>query len=281
MNYASHCLISKQEASEPLYLTDEIVAHYLFPEPSHIQGPQVAQSSSSAPNTPPEALRFFFIDEAWMDCFIDGALSCANHLEPKYDSTRMRIKDVYSFYLSEPVHGLEGVTPPVPRSGFVLRSSVVKALPDLRITVTVVGSTRDPVLQLTKKDDFTLFCLLDCLPADVQQLKISQPPHQQRYAIGDAFIPQQDGTVGPELLVRMLYTLAKDAPEGTGDAGIWPNLPSVEQPKEDGYYKQDTRCIQPGVIASSVNTALLNFHNIPGHVRRSDSQFLYPRSGTE
>ncbi|KAH7356949.1 hypothetical protein BKA65DRAFT_218378 [Rhexocercosporidium sp. MPI-PUGE-AT-0058] len=265
--------------SDCLYLA-HIPAHYLFPEPSHIRaGPVLGKPI--APNLPPEALRFFFVDHSWLDCFIDGALSCANHLEPDYDSTRLRIKDVYNIYLNSHIEGLEGVSPPVPRFGFIFRSSVVKAIPDLKITVLcwkfnpkskTFGEDEDklprnPVVRLTKLDDFTILCLMDCLPEEIQQIKIAQPPHQQRYAMGDSLKSEDGKPITSELLVRMLYT--NSAPEGVGEKGVWPALPGPadpegainEQPPEEvqkDYYDADTRLIHPIKIAESVNTILLH-----------------------
>ncbi|KAF8851876.1 hypothetical protein BDZ45DRAFT_678781 [Acephala macrosclerotiorum] len=274
--------------SDCLYLA-HIPAHYLFPEPSHIRAtPKVTQEI--VPNLPPEALRFFYIDHAWIDCFIDGALSCANHLEPDYDSTRLRIKEVYNYYLSSNIHPLEGVSPPVPRFGFVFRSSVVKAMPDLKITVSCwlfdaknsvfVEDTnkppRNPVLRLTKMDDFTILCLLDCLPEEINEIKIAQPPHQQRYAMGESLKPAADGSITAELLVRMLYTSEKDAPEGTGSHGEWRLLPDGvdppgttdpdEQPShadQVSYYNDKTRCINPIAITQSVNDILQKSKKYP------------------
>ncbi|KAH8654009.1 hypothetical protein BGZ60DRAFT_435848 [Tricladium varicosporioides] len=268
--------------SDTLYLA-HIPAHYLFPEPSHIRAtPTISQAI--VPNLPPEALRFFFIDHSWIDAFIDGALSCANHLEPDYDSTRLRVKEVYNFYLSSNIHPLEGVSPPVPRFGFIFRSSVVKAIPDLKITVTCwlfdttnqkfVEDTnkppRNPVLRLTKMDDFTILCLLDCLPEEISEIKIAQPPHQQRYSMGESLKPAADKSITAELLVRMLYT-SKDAPEGTGEHGEWKLLPDGvtppgtkdknEQPSHEeqvSFYNADTRCINPIAIAQVVNNKLRN-----------------------
>ncbi|PMD29538.1 hypothetical protein L207DRAFT_538723 [Hyaloscypha variabilis F] len=93
--------------SNTLYLGN-IPSYVLFPEPTHIKGDQI-KTAPTLPNVPPEALRFFYIDHAWIDSFIDGALSCANHLEPQYDTTRLRIKEVYNYYLRRTIHPLEGI----------------------------------------------------------------------------------------------------------------------------------------------------------------------------
>ena len=102
--------------SEKLYLTD-IPAHVLFPDPSFI---------------PEESLRFFHIDDIWMDCLIDGALSVANHLERDDDAIREEIKQAYNAYLSDA--SLPNL-PQIPGYGFILRSAIIKVMPDIRITV--------------------------------------------------------------------------------------------------------------------------------------------------
>lgn len=65
-----------------------------------------------------------------MDCLIDGALSVANHLEKDSDIIREEIKQVYNAYLQDTTLPNP---PQTPRFGFILRSQVVKALPDLKI----------------------------------------------------------------------------------------------------------------------------------------------------
>lgn len=239
-------------------------AHHLFPEPSYIKGEPVtaAQTAPNLPNIPPEALRFFYIDHAWLDAFIDGALSCANHIDPQHDVTRLYIKDVYNFYLRSDIHPLEGKTPPIPRYGFVLRSSVVKALPDLKTTVNCrkfdevksvwVEDERDPVVRLTRMDASTILCLLDCLPEEILAITIAQPPHQQRFKMGSGIAVEElpDGTLNgtTDFVVRRLYT--KNAPSD----GRWPMLDqSVSQSlDQSGFYNANTRCIDPEAIATNI-----------------------------
>jgi hypothetical protein len=104
--------------SEKLYLTD-IPAHIFIPDPSFL---------------PEESLRFFHIDDTWLDCLIDGALSVANHLERDDDRVRLEIKQLYNAYLRATVRET-GVVPQIPGYGFILRSQIVKVMPDLKITV--------------------------------------------------------------------------------------------------------------------------------------------------
>jgi hypothetical protein len=222
---------------------------------------------------PPEALRFFHVDHAWIDAFIDGALSCANHLDPIADKTRLYIKEVYNYYLRSDIHPLEGQTPPIPRYGFVLRSSAVKAIPDMKTAVScriydvqkklwAPDKDRDPIVRLTRMDLSTILCLLDCLPEEIDQITITQPPHQQRYAMGAGLkaVKQSNGSIvaKTDLQVKMLYTTA--APDGT-----WPTLPPEEIQKLDqsGFYNTDTRCIDSKSIADNVQQLLTNSVKFP------------------
>lgn len=106
-----------QWISEKLYLSD-IPAHILIPDPSFL---------------PEESLRFFRIDDIWLDCLIDGALSVGNHLERDVDRVREEIKQTYNAYLRD--HTLP-IPPQIPGYGLILRSQIVKVMPDLRITVS-------------------------------------------------------------------------------------------------------------------------------------------------
>ena len=103
--------------SDKLFLSD-IPAHALIPDPSFL---------------PEESLRLFQIDDTWMDCLIDGALSVGNHLERDGDQVREQIKQTYNAYLN---HTALPILPQIPGYGFILRSQIVKVMPDLRITVS-------------------------------------------------------------------------------------------------------------------------------------------------
>ncbi|KAH6949753.1 hypothetical protein BKA56DRAFT_434004, partial [Ilyonectria sp. MPI-CAGE-AT-0026] len=153
-----------------------IPAHYLIPDQKFL---------------PKESLRFFSIDANWIDAFIDGALSVANHKEGEEDTVREAIKTAWNTYL-DTVDPVLGYKPPVPTFGFLLRSDVVKKFPGLRIdaprTGTVAGdSTQPPPLirqDLIAEDTFLV--LFDRVPSasegGLATLTFSQPPHQQRFA---------------------------------------------------------------------------------------------------
>lgn len=210
--------------SDKLFLGG-IPAQYLITDPTHL---------------PSEALRFFYIDDAWVDCFIDGALSTANHLDPIDDQARRRIKDAYNTYLSNTIHP-SPVKPPVPRFGFFVRSELIRVMPDIRIVVRcrkmgpggvfVPDESRAPLVRLTKLNDTILLALLDCMPEDLFDIRFIQPPHQQRFIIPTT--------------VRQLYT--SGAPPASEDSGEWPPVPAIRMPTVaaiKAWYNSDTRCLE-------------------------------------
>lgn len=228
--------------SDKLFLSG-IPAQYLFPDPSML---------------PSEALRFFYIDSAWMDCFIDGALSVANHLEPVDDKVRRRIKDVYNVYLRNNIEPLP-IKPPVPEYGFILRSALIKVMPDIRVTVTCrAGSAapysadpnRQPLVRLTKMDDYTIMGLVNCLPEEIFEITFAQPPHQQRYVAAATLDPT------PTYQIRQLYT--SNAPAGMWDA-VLPKDQSYPYPTPAAmakWYDYSSRCVNVLQMAVDITTLL-------------------------
>ena len=208
--------------SEKLYLSG-IPAHFLIPDPSYL---------------PSEALRFFCIDDAWLDCLIDGALSVANHLERDDDSTRRQIKQVFNVYLQKFVTDTS-TKPQIPCSGFILKSALVKVMPDLRIKVTwkVPDSKRKEVCRYTKLDDTTILCLLDRFPEELENIELAQPPHQQRFSLGYAIKPKEKAM---EFKIRQLYTKTKKVNES------WPPVPNARQPgaaQSSQWFNFESRCV--------------------------------------
>lgn len=236
--------------SDKLYLSG-VPAHYLIPDPSYL---------------PSEALRYFHIDASWVDCLLDGALSVANHLEPDDDSTRLRIKETFNVYLSKNVVDFtraDGthvmIKPQIPTCGFILKSSLVKVMPDLKITVTWKADSVKPdhtsVCRYTKLDDTTILCLLDRSLEELQNIELAQPAHQQRFSLGyqlQAQIPAVPPSKVPtpaklEFKLRQLYTTTAKVDEE------WPVAPDSAQPtptQVNGWFDFTSRCFDPVSMAS-------------------------------
>lgn len=201
----------------------------------------------------PESLRFFYIDDFWLDCLIDGALSVANHLDREDDLVRREIKETYNYYLTQVVPDA-GFKPQVPCYGFLIRSKLIKAMPDLRITVLWDPvDSRYPVCRWTKWDDETLMCLLDRQPQELDSITLAQPPHQQRFSLGSAI--DTNGNVTFDL--RKLYTQGPPT-NAEGEPDEWPENPIADQTMPNSWLNTTTRCLNLKKMATDIN-GLLQF----------------------
>jgi hypothetical protein len=195
---------------------------------------------------PPESLRFFYLDDFWLDCLIDGALSIANHLDQDEDLVRREIKETFNVYLRTVVPDT-GIKPQIPCYGFLIRSSVIKAIPDLRITVAWnPPDKRYPVCRWTKWDDETLMCLLDRQPQELDSITLAQPPHQQRFSLGSNL----DAKGNLTFKLRTLYTKNAPAPPAEWPEKMLPN--SVAST----WLDTKTRCLKLAKMATDINAAL-------------------------
>ena len=236
-----------------LFLSN-IPAHHLFVDPSHL---------------PMEALRLFHIDDSWLDTLIDGALSVANHLDQGDDRIRRTIKMAINEYLKTPVPPKGSYTPQVPCYGFVIRSAVMKAFPDLKISIKYNNDNSEPdaqltddgrarICRLTNIDDTTLLCLLDRKPEEIEEIQFSQPHHQQRYSLGNYLNASE-----VEFESRQLYTQNVPVqPKGEPPTG-WPTLsktiyhnpPKANEPP--AIYDWTTRCVKVDALAKQLQDALV------------------------
>ncbi|PNP40266.1 hypothetical protein TGAMA5MH_07795 [Trichoderma gamsii] len=169
-----------------------VPAQYLIPDPSFL---------------PQETLRFFFIDENWIDALIDGALSLANHwgYAPDMDKSRTAIKSAINERLRTPDESLGGWHIPMPRYGFLLRSQLLAQFPDVAVEVVFsetrsepISSTggnssvqasentppKQPILVQKRLAPDTMYCLFDAAPPDLRRIILRMPPHQQCFKIG-------------------------------------------------------------------------------------------------
>ncbi|KAJ9494738.1 hypothetical protein H2202_009814 [Exophiala xenobiotica] len=211
-----------------------IPPQYLIPEPSFV---------------PPESLRFFYIDDFWLDCLLDGALSVANHMDEKDDFVRREIKKIFNGYLDNVIPDA-GIKPQIPCCGFIIRSKLVKAMPDMRITVKWNDpDNRSPVCRWTKWDDQTLMCLLDRQFQELSSITLAQPQHQQRYAIGSSI----SAVEGSEDVTFVLARLSTQPP------GIFPDEgKELSKATTTNWLNFPNRCLRIQEMANGIHQALLD-----------------------
>ncbi|MET0646944.1 MAG: hypothetical protein ABW208_10015 [Pyrinomonadaceae bacterium] len=159
-----------QPGDERITIADELVewiarAVMLYPVPFHYLVPHPAL-------LPQESVRFFHLDDNWVDALVDGALSAAvrghadEGLAARADMQSALSKIVYQHRLR-----LLGRNPEwnpserymdVPKSGFLLRSSIVTDWPGVEVTATTdapPAAHLPEILRLDQIADGVLFCL--------------------------------------------------------------------------------------------------------------------------
>ena len=138
---------------------------------------------------PSKSVRIFFIDQIWLKCVGDGALSLANHLEPDDDSIKKEVKRQVNRYLANTLgEGTQAQKPRLPRWRFFIRSAVVSAFPDLRIEIpTKEKPSNSDVLLMQRVGEDVLMVLSDRIPGEATFSNVvpSRPGHQNGYALGD------------------------------------------------------------------------------------------------
>ena len=154
--------------------TGKIPLHYLVPDPESL---------------PPESIRTFFVDQIWLECLVDGALSLANHLEPDDDCIKKKLKRRINAYLALPTGDEpDAERPRLPKWGFFIRSVAVSAFSDLRIEIpTKDKTTASDILLMQRVSVDVLMVLLDRIPGEdsFSDVILSRPGHQNGFALGD------------------------------------------------------------------------------------------------
>ncbi|HKY06507.1 MAG TPA: hypothetical protein VJQ56_16535, partial [Blastocatellia bacterium] len=120
---------------------------------------------------PPESLRFFHLDDNWIDALVDGALSIAvrniadQGVVSRADLQEVLSRAVYQHRLRLLGKRAEGSPSTgynaMPKSGFLLRSSVVTGWPGVEVTATTTGPIANfpEILRMDQIADGVMFCL--------------------------------------------------------------------------------------------------------------------------
>ncbi|KAF2273525.1 uncharacterized protein EI97DRAFT_503392 [Westerdykella ornata] len=211
-------------------------------------------------NLPKESIRFFHLDQNWVAAQIDGALSVGNVLSrpdaegPQttlLDKVRQEIKAHFALYIK----AAPNVAALCPNGGFFMRSTVVKSFPDL--IITSANANTQVLSTWSLAEDVLVTWMRRSDSPNVKPSKtaiiISQPPHQQRFALGSSL--KKDALIFP---YNKVYTIPKDAPEGVwGATGVVDNFAPPHNPKGSNgtqlpIYDWDSRTIQVQNLADTV-----------------------------
>lgn len=170
--------ISGDKGFEQVTVTNDLVEWIanlvlLYPVPFHYLVPHQSL-------LPPESLRFFYLDDNWVDALIDGAFSIAvRDVVTERQALRTDLQVPLSKIVYQHRLRLQGKTPTwdsdgsymsIPKSGFLLRSRIVTGWPGVELTAKT-NARPDPnlpqILRFDQIADGVLFCLARGLIEDV------------------------------------------------------------------------------------------------------------------
>jgi hypothetical protein len=157
-------------ANEQIAVTADLVEWIarlvlLYPVPFHYLVPHQSL-------LPPESLRFFHLDDNWVNALVDGALSIAvRNLDDKNAASRVELQSTLSKIVYQHRLRLQGKNPEwnpkesymeIPKSGFLLRSRVVSDWPGVEVTALTNApqqETLPTILRFDQISEGVLFCL--------------------------------------------------------------------------------------------------------------------------
>ena len=175
--------ISDDKSFEQIKIADDLVEWIarlvlLYPVPFHYLVPHQTL-------LPSESLRFFHLDDNWVDALVDGAFSIAvRSLDDKRRSLRTELQSSLSKIVYQHRLRLQGKNPQwdpqetymsIPKSGFLLRSRIVTGWPGVELTAKT-NAAPDPnlpeILRFDQIADGVLFCLARGL---IQEVTFREP----------------------------------------------------------------------------------------------------------
>jgi hypothetical protein len=198
--------ISGDKGLEQVTIADELVEWIarlvlLYPVPFHYLVPHQSL-------LPPESLRFFQLDDNWVDALIDGAFSIAvRDLVKERKGLRGDMQAMLSTIVYQHRLRLQGKNPTwesdesymsIPKSGFLLRSRIVTGWPGVELTVKT-SARPDPnlpeILRFDQIADGVLFCLARDL---IDEVTFREPREGLTFGVGS------DGKLKPKKTSKTL-----------------------------------------------------------------------------
>jgi len=184
--------ISDDKSFEQIKIADDLVEWIarlvlLYPVPFHYLVPHQSL-------LPSESLRFFHLDDNWVDALLDGAFSIAvRSLDDKRKALRAELQSSLSKIVYQHRLRLQGKNPQwdpqetymsIPKSGFLLRSRIVTGWPGVELTAKT-NAAPDPnlpeILRFDQIADGVLFCVARGL---IQEVTFREPREGITFGVG-------------------------------------------------------------------------------------------------
>ncbi|HKG47205.1 MAG TPA: hypothetical protein VKB02_10785 [Pyrinomonadaceae bacterium] len=184
--------ISGDKPLDQVAIADELVEWIarlvlLYPVPFHYLVPHQSL-------LPSESLRFFHLDDNWVDALLDGAFSIAvRNVDDHRKALRADLQDTLSQIVYQHRLRLQGKNPQwkpserymsIPKSGFLLRSRIVTGWPGIEVTAKTSGtqdSSLPEILRFDQIADGVLFCLTRGL---IENVTFREPREGITFGVG-------------------------------------------------------------------------------------------------
>lgn len=145
---------------------------------------------------PRESIRFFRLDERWLDCLVDGAFAVGRVLSTDHDHDKNLRKGQLTSRL----------TPGGGVSGFLLRSAVVPGWPGMKVS-GYAGTDRLPGVRFDRLSDNVLICLFS---GQVTTVELSLKPETLHFGFD-----RVAGTSGASVRYQKTIRLPQSEPLDT------------------------------------------------------------------
>jgi hypothetical protein len=187
-----------------LRLLKPVPLHYLVPAGSFL---------------PAESLRFFYLDENWLDAMTDGALSLGASwssaqwfLQSNRGTLRQTLRAMMTITPRNASSASKAIDDDMPMTGFLLRSSLLKKVPGLEVECLASGA-RTEKLNILR---------MDLIGEDLLLVLVLGKPEQIRFKL-----PREGMTFGYDASgLRARITRAAETNLGARDANVPPLLMS-------------------------------------------------------
>lgn len=160
---------------------------------------------------PPESIRFFYVDQGWIDALTAGALSLASQtgadaavqeaLRPALDAAVKRKRTAQLRARARaPMAAADDAGTPAPLAGVLIRSQLVPGWPTMVVSASA-GGTALPLARRSRLSADVLLCLFQGVPDTVA---LSEPYQGLRFGVGDNGVPLRDvstsGAIGEQIV---------------------------------------------------------------------------------
>ena len=142
---------------------------------------------------PPESMRFFYVDNAWVDCLLEGALSIGNAtssdaqigqaLAPVVRAqVHAHARNIRRSVLKMPARADASIKPGPNPTGFLLRSQVVMGWPGMEVVGYDAKGVKLEFLRLEQVGPGVLLCIFDGV---AQEVEIHEQPEALHFGVDE------------------------------------------------------------------------------------------------